>query len=79
MKITECSGKENSVLMFFFHNQNINSLPKYDIRAVGHLILLGLKKHKSMTLSGSLDALGTLFIWSVTFDKLKQNLKTISF
>ena len=32
-----------------------------------------------MTLSGSLDALGTLFTWSLTFDKLKQNLKTISF
>ena len=43
VEIAECSGKENSVLMFFFYNQNINSLPKYDIRAVGHLILLGLK------------------------------------
>ena len=32
-----------------------------------------------MTLSGSLDALGTLFTWSLTFDKLKQNLKQSPF
>ena len=71
MEIAECSDKENSALMFFFHNQNINFLPKYVIRAVDHLILSGLNKHKSMTISGRLDALGTLFIWSLTFDKLK--------